>query len=71
MLFRSAAPGYEGERYSIVQFCHPRPSTLLAPLPSCVTPDRPLRYPTVSAADALDDVIFAINLVEDARRVAD
>jgi len=66
-----AAPGYEGERYSIVQFCHPRPSTMLAPLPSCVTADNPLRYPTVSAADALDDVIFAINLVEDARRVGD
>ena len=23
-----AAPGYEGERYSVVQFCHPRPWTV-------------------------------------------
>jgi hypothetical protein len=52
-----------------VQFCHPKPSTLLAPLPTCVTASNPLRFPTVSAADALDDVIYAINLVEDARRV--
>jgi isopenicillin N synthase-like dioxygenase len=64
-----AAPGYAGERHSIVQFCHPKPSTLLAPLPTCVTASNPLRFPTVSAADALDDVIYAINLVEDARRV--
>ncbi|NCX60307.1 MAG: isopenicillin N synthase family oxygenase [Actinobacteria bacterium] len=66
-----ADPGYDGERYSIVQFCHPRPSTLLAPLPSCVTAGNPLRYPTVTAGDALDEVIYRINLVENARRVGD
>ena len=64
-----ADPNFDGERYSIVQFCHPRPSTLLAPLPTCVTKENPLRYPTVTAGDALDEVIYRINLVEGARRV--
>ena len=36
-----AAPGYEGERYSVVQFCHPRPWTILSPVPSCCTPREP------------------------------
>jgi isopenicillin N synthase-like dioxygenase len=66
-----ASPGFEGERYSVVQFCHPRPWTILDPIPTCVTADNPLRYSSISAADALDEVIYAINLVEDARRVAD
>ena len=66
-----AAPGFEGERYSVVQFCHPQPSTMLAPVPSCVTAKNPLRFSTVSAADALEEVIYQINLVEDARRVGD
>jgi isopenicillin N synthase-like dioxygenase len=64
-----AAPGYEGERYSVVQFCHPRPWTILAPVPSCCTPERPQRFAAISAADALDEVLYEINLVEDARRV--
>lgn len=66
-----AAPGYEDERYSVVQFCHPRPWTMLAPVPACCTPDNPPRYSTISAADALDEVLYQINLIEDARRVAD
>jgi isopenicillin N synthase-like dioxygenase len=64
-----AAPGYEGERYSVVQFCHPRPWTILSPVPSCCTPQRPQRFAAISAADALDEVLYQINLVEDARRV--
>jgi isopenicillin N synthase-like dioxygenase len=64
-----AAPGYEGERYSVVQFCHPRPWTVLSPVPSCCTPDNPQRFSAISAADALDEVLYEINLVEDARRV--
>ena len=64
-----AAPGYEGERHSVVQFCHPRPWTILSPVPSCCTPDQPQRFSAISAADALDEVLFEINLVEDARRV--
>jgi len=64
-----AAPGYEGERYSVVQFCHPRPWTVLAPVPSCCTPDQPQRFHALAAADALDEVLYQINLVEDARRL--
>ena len=64
-----AAPGYEGERYSVVQFCHPRPWTILSPVPSCCTPENPQRFSAISAADALDEVLYEINLVETARRV--
>ena len=64
-----AAPGYEGERYSVVQFCHPRPWTVLAPVPSCCTPERPQRFSAITAASALEEVLYEINLVEDARRV--
>jgi isopenicillin N synthase-like dioxygenase len=64
-----AAPGYEGERYSVVQFCHPRPWTILSPVPSCCTEDRPQRFAAISAEDALDEVLYEINLVETARRV--
>jgi isopenicillin N synthase-like dioxygenase len=64
-----AAPGYDGERYSVVQFCHPRPWTVLAPVPSCCTPEHPQRFAAVTAADALEEVLYQINLVEDARRV--
>ena len=65
-----AAPGFEGERYSVVQFCHPRPWTILSPVPSCCTPETPQRFAAISAADALDEVLYEINLVEDARRVS-
>jgi isopenicillin N synthase-like dioxygenase len=64
-----AAPGYEGERYSVVQFCHPRPWTVLAPVASCCTADHPQRFSAITAADALDEVLYEINLVEEARRV--
>jgi isopenicillin N synthase-like dioxygenase len=65
-----AAPGFEGERYSVVQFCHPRPWTVLAPVPSCCTPETPQRFSAISAQDALDEVLYEINLVESARRVS-
>jgi isopenicillin N synthase-like dioxygenase len=64
-----AAPGYEGERYSVVQFCHPRPWTVLAPVPSCCTPEHPQRFSAITAASALEEVLYEINLVEDARRL--
>jgi isopenicillin N synthase-like dioxygenase len=64
-----ADPEYSGERYSVVQFCHPRPWTILSPVPSCCTPDTPQRFSAISAAEALDEVLYEINLVEDARRV--
>jgi isopenicillin N synthase-like dioxygenase len=64
-----AAPGFDGERYSVVQFCHPRPWTVLSPVPSCCTPETPQRFSAISAADALDEVLYEINLVEGARRL--
>lgn len=57
------------ERYSVVQFAHPTPWTVLTPLPTCVSGTNPLRYPAIAAADALAKVIWEINLVEDGRRV--
>lgn len=62
-------PDQDGERYSVVQFCHPTPWTILAPLPSCVDADHPVRFAGIEAADLLDQVLYEINLVEDARRV--
>jgi isopenicillin N synthase-like dioxygenase len=64
-----AAPGYAGERYSVVQFCHPTPWTLLDPLPSCIDDEHPQRFSGMVAADALDLVLYEINLVESSRRV--
>ena len=64
-----ADPSFSGERYSVVQFCHPTPWTLLNPLASCVTPEHPQRFSGMVAADALDLVLYEINLVETARRV--
>jgi len=56
-------PEEPGERLSVVQFCHPRPSTLLAPISTCVTDETPLAYATVSADDALQQVLWDINLI--------
>lgn len=64
-----ADPDHDGERYSVVQFCHPTPWTVLAPLPSCVDAGHPVRFAGIEAADLLDQVLYEINLVEDARRV--
>jgi isopenicillin N synthase-like dioxygenase len=64
-----ADPAYTGERYSVVQFCHPTPWTLLNPVPSCITAEHPQRYSAMVSADALDLVLYEINLVESARRV--
>ncbi len=65
-----AAPGFTGERYSVVQFCHPTPWTLLTPLASCITPENPQRHSAMVSADALDLVLYEINLVDTARRVS-
>ncbi|MCP9835243.1 MULTISPECIES: isopenicillin N synthase family oxygenase [unclassified Cyanobium] len=62
---RVVAPaGASAERHSVVQFCHPRPWTILAPVPSCCGPDQPQRYSAVRAADALEEVLYRINLLE-------
>lgn len=64
-----ADPDQPGERYSVVQFCHATPWTILSPVTTCITPDNPQRHAPISAADRLDLVLYEINLVEDARRV--
>ena len=62
-----AAPGQRGDRYSVVQVCHPTPWTVLSPVASCVTPETPQRFAPIAAADALDLVLYEINLIEEAR----
>jgi isopenicillin N synthase-like dioxygenase len=64
-----ADPDAPGDRYSVVQFCHPTPWASLAPLASCITPDNPQRHLPVDAGSLLDQVLWEINLVEDGRRV--
>ena len=65
-----ADAGQAGERLSVVQFCHPSPWTVLAPVPTCVDAAHPPREAPITAADWLDEVLYDINLVDDARRVA-
>ena len=52
-----------------MQFCHPTPRTILAPVASCIDADTPQRYAAIQAGDWLDQVLYDINLVEDARRI--
>jgi isopenicillin N synthase-like dioxygenase len=59
-----AEPGQTGDRYSVVQFCHPTPWTMLSPVASCITPETPQRFAPIAAADALDLVLYEINLIE-------
>ena len=61
-----AADDQPGDRYSVVQFCHPTPWTILAPVASCVSAAHPQRFAPIAAADALDLVLYEINLVEEA-----
>ena len=65
----AADPDQAGDRLSVVQFCHPRPSTVLTPAPSTVSAERPCRYEAVSAQDRLEEVVWEINLMPEARRV--
>lgn len=58
-----ADPTARGERYSVVQFCHPTPWTILSPLPTCVDSAHPLREAPMSAGDWLDKVLHDINLL--------
>ena len=56
-------PAEPGERLSVVQFCHPTPWTVLNPVPSCVTAGHPLAYSSVTAENALEKVLWEINLI--------
>lgn len=62
-----APAGPSEERLSVVQFCHPRPSTILSPLASCCQDPTPQRFSAVSAEDALQDVLFQIKLLKQTR----
>jgi len=64
-----AGAGETAERFSVVQFCHPTPWTMLAPLACCIDEEHPQRAGAISAGDWLDEVLYDINLIEDARRV--
>ncbi|MEL7207104.1 MAG: 2-oxoglutarate and iron-dependent oxygenase domain-containing protein [Actinomycetota bacterium] len=66
-----ADPDHHAERYSVVQFCHPTPWTILDPLSSTITAERPQRFAPIEAGDKLDQVLYDINLVEGGRRVTD
>lgn len=59
----TAGAGAPVDRYSVVQFCHPAPWFVLSPLPSCITPDRPVRYGPIEAGALLDRVLWEINLI--------
>jgi len=59
-----APAGHTEERLSVVQFCHARPWTVLAPVPSCCTAEDPPRWAGVQAADALEEVLYRIQLLE-------
>ena len=59
-----AAPDQRGGRLSVVQFCHPTPWTVLAPVPSCCGPESPPRWPGMLASDALEEVLYRIGLLE-------
>ncbi|MEM7091362.1 MAG: 2-oxoglutarate and iron-dependent oxygenase domain-containing protein [Actinomycetota bacterium] len=63
-----ADPDQPGQRLSVVQFCHPAPWTMLTPLACCVTEDHPQRFLPIRAADALDDVLWQINLFDESKR---
>jgi isopenicillin N synthase-like dioxygenase len=62
-----AAEEQAGDRYSVVQFCHPTPWTILSPVASCITDEHPQRFAPIAAADALDLVLYEIKLIEDVR----
>jgi isopenicillin N synthase-like dioxygenase len=60
-----AAADQRGARLSVVQFCHPAPWTVLAPVPSCCGPASPPRWAGMLAGDALEQVLFRIGLLEE------
>ena len=59
-----AGADQRGGRHSVVQFCHPTPWTVLAPVPSCCDPSRPVRWPGMLACDALEEVLYRIGLLD-------
>jgi isopenicillin N synthase-like dioxygenase len=56
-------PGSASERFSVVQFCHPAPWFVLAPIATCVDDAHPLRYGGIEAGALLDRVLYDIGLI--------
>ncbi|HEV3226423.1 MAG TPA: 2-oxoglutarate and iron-dependent oxygenase domain-containing protein [Acidimicrobiales bacterium] len=58
-----AAPDEPGDRYSVVQFCHPAPWFQLAPLEACIDAEHPLQFGTIEAGALLELVLYEIGLI--------
>jgi isopenicillin N synthase-like dioxygenase len=58
-----ADPEHIGSRFSCVNFCHAKPSTILSPVATTITKENPQRYAGISADDALAEVLFKIGLL--------
>lgn len=58
---RVLSDGSNEERYSVVQFCHPTPGTVLTPLHSCVSSENPQKFDSVTAEELLSEVIWRIS----------
>jgi len=58
-----ADAGSASDRFSVVQFCHPAPWFVLAPVATCVDDAHPLRYGSIEAGALLDRVLYDIGLI--------
>ena len=54
-----------GPRFSMPYFMHPRPEFVISPLPTCVSPERPRRWPDITAGDYLAERLREIGLITD------
>jgi isopenicillin N synthase-like dioxygenase len=59
---RVVAEAGQGERLSVVQFCHPSGWTVLQPLAGCVDDAHPQRYAGIRAGDLLARVVWDLGL---------
>jgi isopenicillin N synthase-like dioxygenase len=57
-----ADPDQVGDRLSVVQFCHPAGTAILAPLAATVDADHPQRFTGIRAGDLLARVIWELGL---------
>jgi isopenicillin N synthase-like dioxygenase len=60
----AAVPGRPEARLSIVQFCHPAPWTVLAPLAVPAGMGAPARFPVLTAGDLFDRTMYRINRLD-------
>ena len=62
----AAVDGQQEARLSIVQFCHPAPWTVLAPVAVPAGMRAPARFPVLTAADLFERTMYRINRLEPA-----